>query len=168
MVSSDGSTVALLSTDQGGRVFVLTAGTGAVAAATFPTGGQDLGLTSTGALLAVASTNQLKLYSLANGLQWIYQGDSYLRFPRFSANNTRLVCTSDLGTVDVLNTSGGKLFERDMGALCAAAWVSSGTYAGDLILASWEGAVYHLTAGTFAQHGVRCCSPPPPTCAPAC
>ena len=53
--------------------------------------------------------------------------------------------------MDVFNTSGSKLFERDMGALCAAAWVPSGTYAGDLILASWEGAVYHLTAGTFAQ-----------------
>ena len=150
VVSSDGSTVALLSTDQGGRVFVLDAGTGAVTA-TFPTGGQDLGITSNGSLVAVASTNQLKLYSVASGLQWIYQGDSYVRFPRFNASNTDLVCTSDLGTVDVFNTSGSKLFERDMGALCAAAWVPAGSYAGDLILASWEGAVYHLTAGTFAQ-----------------
>ena len=84
VVSSDGSTVALLSTDQGGRVFVLNAGTGAVTA-TFPTAAQDLGITSNGSLVAVASTNQLKLYSVTSGLQWIYQGDSYVRFPRFYA-----------------------------------------------------------------------------------
>ena len=150
VLSSDGSTIALLSTDLGGRVFVLASGTGAVTA-TFDTSGQDLGLTSNGSLVAVANANQLKLYSATAGLQWIYQDDSYVRFPRFNASNTNLVCTSDLGTVDVFNTSGSKLFERDMGALCAAAWVSSGSYAGDLILASWEGAVYHLTAGTFAQ-----------------
>ena len=151
VVSSDGSTVALLSTDQGGTVFVLTAGTGAVAA-TFPVSGQDLGITSTGSLIAVASTNQLKVYSKTAGLQWIFQGDSYVRFPRFSADNTKLVCTSDLGHGGCLRLpAADKLFEQDMGALCAAAWVPSGTYAGDLILASWEGAVYHLTTGTFAQ-----------------
>ena len=150
VVSSDGTKVALLSNNLGGCVFVLNTANGSLAA-TLPTCGQDLGMTSSASLIAVASTNQLKVYSLTSGLQWIFQGDSYLRFPRFSADNTRIVCTSDLGSVDVFDTSGDKLFERDMGALCAAAWVTSGTYAGDLILASWEGTVYHLTTGSYAQ-----------------
>ena len=150
VVSSDGSTVAVLTTDQGGETFVLSTALGTVTA-TFPGAAQDLGIASNGSLVAVTSTNQLQLYSVTNGLQWIYQADSYVHFPRFNASNTDLVCCSELGTVDVFNTSGSKLFEQDMGALCAAAWVGSGSYAGDLILASWEGAVYHLTAGTFVQ-----------------
>ena len=150
VVSSDGSTIALISTDLAGRVFVLNAATGAVTA-TFPTAAQDLGIASNGSLIAVANTNQLTLYSVTSGFQWVFADDSYVRFPRFSPDNSKIVCTSDLGMVDVLNTSGSVLYERDMGALCAAAWVSSGSYSGDLILASWEGSVYHLTAGSYAQ-----------------
>ena len=154
VVSGDGSTVALLSTDAGGKTFVLSAGTGAVTA-TFPSGGQDLAITSTGTLVAVANANQLKLYSVSGGLQWVFNDDSYVRFPRFSADNSMLVCTSDLGSVDVLNTSGSKLFERDMGVLCAAAWHPGG----DLILASWEGEVTRIAAGTFAQAWCTLLSP---------
>ena len=150
LVSGDGSTVALLTTNLGGTTYVLNAATGALTA-TFPTGGQDIGITSNGALIAVANLNQLKIYSKTNGFQWVFSDDSYVRFPRFSGDNSKIVCTSDLGMVDVLDTSGNKLFERDMGALCAAAWIASGTYNGDLILASWEGGVYHLSAGTYAQ-----------------
>ena len=146
VVSGDGSTIALLTTNLGGTVYALNSSTGAVTA-TFPTGGQDIGITSTGSLVAIASANQLKLYSKANGLQWIFGGDTYVRFPRFSADNTKLVCTSDLGTVTVFDTSGSKLFERDLGALCAPGWLANG----DLVLASWQGAVYRLTAGTYAQ-----------------
>ena len=112
-----------------------------------PPAGRISAITTNGALIAVAATNQLKLYSQTNGLQWIFSDDAYVRFPRFSADNTRLVCSSDLGSVDVLDTSGNKLFERDMGALCATAWLSDG----DLVLASWEGTVYRLTAGSYAQ-----------------
>ena len=86
------------------------------------TGGQDLGLTSNGALVAVATTNQLKVYSLANGLQWIFQGDSYVRFPRFSAVTRRSSAPATWADGRVRYQRQQALRAR-MGALCAAAWV---------------------------------------------
>jgi len=145
-VTSDSTKCVLLTDNQGGRVFILNSADGSTAAM-LTTGGQDLGITSTASLIAVACANQVKVYSLANGMQWIFNADSAVRFPRFSTDNTKLVCTSDLGSAYVLDTSGNKLFERDMGACCAAAWLPNG----DLVLASWEGAVYRLTASTYAQ-----------------
>ena len=162
-VSSDSSTVALLTSDQGGMTFVLSTSTGAVTA-TFPSiapyvtllychPAQEIGINANGSLVAIASANQLQLFSVTGGLQWVFQGDSFLHSPRFNASNTDVVCCSELGTVDVFTTGGSLLLEQDMGALCAAAWVGSGTYAGDLILASWEGGVYEFapSGSTFVQ-----------------
>ncbi len=136
-LSGDGKTLALLATTEGGRVFVLREGK---LAAALPTAANDACLSSDGSRIAVVKTNQLKLYSVVGGLQWIFSGDDNLRFPRFSPDDQRLVTTSDIGSVFVLDSNGKQLFEKDMGARAVPAWLPRG----DLVLATWMGTVCRL------------------------
>jgi outer membrane protein assembly factor BamB len=136
-VSPDGKTCALASTAEGGRVYVLKDGK---LAATLPTTANTLAVSPDGSHVAVASSHQLKLYSVADGLRWVLPADEVVRFPRFAPDGKRLVASSDLGTVYVVGLDGTPLLERDVGALAAPAWLPEG----DLLLAAWMGTVCRL------------------------
>lgn len=136
-VSRDGRTCAFLARTESGRVFVLRDGK---PVADFPTEANDLALWPDGSLLAVTTGNQLKLYSLAAGLEWILPGDDVLHFPRVSPDGKRIVATSSLGTVYVVERSGKVLLERDLGVLSVPAWLPGG----DLLLGTWMGTLMRL------------------------
>lgn len=137
-VSRDGKTIAVLATTDGGRVFVLRGGNLVRA---LPTDGYDVAVSADGLLVAVVEENLLKLYSVANGLQWILPGDDILHFPRFSPDDRRIAVSSELGTLYVAEVAGGgTLLERDLGAVAVPTWLPKG----DLLLATWMGRVSRL------------------------
>jgi outer membrane protein assembly factor BamB len=137
LVSSDGKTVALLATTEGGKVFVLRGGKVERA---LPTPCADAALNGDGSLIAVAAGNQLKLYSLADGLQWTFNGDDRVRFPRFAPDGKRVVATSDLGSAYVLDAGGNVLWEKDLGARAAPAWLPGG----DLVFGTCQGTAWRF------------------------
>jgi len=137
VVSRDGKTIALLATCQGGRVFVLRDGK---LLRTIPTASEEADLTADGSMLALVTGNQLKLYSIADGLKWIYNGETSMRLPRFARDAKRLVSTNDLGSVCVFDLSGKVLMDRDFGSKAVPAWLDNG----DLLLATWMGQVIRL------------------------
>ena len=139
VVSADGSTVAVLSTTDSGRVHILR---GDAVARVFATAGEDAALSPDGTLLAVVDGNQLKLCSIDQGLQWSFAGDDALRFPRFAPDGARIVVTSDIGSAYVLDREGALRWENDLGARGVPGWLPDG----DLVLASWMGAVVRLGA----------------------
>jgi outer membrane protein assembly factor BamB len=157
-VSRDGRTCALAATTEGGRVFVLREGklVRTIPGALSPSGHSGLGasratavlqaecnavaLSPDGSLLAVTGANQLRLYSLAAGLQWVLPADDVLQFPRFAPDGKRVAVSSELGTVYVVGQDGRILLERDLGAVAVPAWLPGG----DLLLGTWMGTVCRL------------------------
>jgi hypothetical protein len=142
-VSGDGKTIALLSTSDGGRVFVLRGGK---VIAALPTGGNDLAVSADGSRIAVVEANHLKMYSADGGQLWTLPGDGTLLNPRFSPDGRRVAAASELGTAYVVGAGGEVLLERDMGALPVPAWLPGG----DLLLATWMGSVCRLD-GRYAE-----------------
>jgi outer membrane protein assembly factor BamB len=150
--SRDGKTIALLGTSLGGRVFLLRDGK---LLRTIPTAADDADLSPDGANLAVVNGNQIKLYSAANGLQWIHNGDETMRQPRFSRDGQRIAATSDLGSAYVLDVAGHILFQQDEGAKATAAWFSNG----DLLLGTWMGKVQRLDSQYIQKWSARLTTP---------
>jgi hypothetical protein len=134
--SADGGTCGLYNIADGGRLHVLRQGH---PVRVIPTPAEDFSLSPDGSLIAVVAVNQLKLYSVTDGLQWIVHGDDLMHFPRFSGDG-RLVATSGLGTVYVTDLAGRTLCQKDAGALAVPAWLADG----GLLLATWEGSVCRL------------------------
>jgi outer membrane protein assembly factor BamB len=137
-VSADGQTYAVLTTAAGGRVFVLCGGK---VVATLPTGGNELAVSADGSRIAVAVGDQLKLYSVAEGLRWVLPGDDTLHFPRLSTDGNRLAVASELGTLFVVDLDGNLLLKRDTRTIAVPAWLPDG----DLLLATWAGHVARLS-----------------------
>ena len=135
--SKDGRTIALLATSLNGRVFILRRGKLLRA---FPTPGSDLTLASDGSRLLVVHGNQLKCYSITDGLQWTFAGDDRLRSPSFAGDDMRIVTASDIGTVYVLDRTGSVLWEKDMRARAVPRWLADG----GLVLGTWAGVVCRL------------------------
>ena len=131
--------VAVLSTAQGGRIFIVSGDSGRLVR-DFATNWDDAAFSPDATALAVTCGNQLKLYSIENGLQWSFAGDDRVRFPRFTADGKRLVTTTDIGSAAVLDVSGNVLWHNDLGARSVPAWLPGG----DLLLASWMGEVRRL------------------------
>jgi hypothetical protein len=137
-VSADGKTCAILTSASGGRVFVLRDGN---VAATLPTGGNELAVSADGSHVAVVVHDQLKLYSVADGLRWVLPADDALHSPRFAPDGKRLVVASELGTLLVVDQDGSILLRRDTGNIAAPAWLGDG----GLLLATWSGHVTRLS-----------------------
>jgi outer membrane protein assembly factor BamB len=128
--------VLLQTTTEGGRVVVLN---GDQLVADIPCVCDDVALAPDGTRFIAIQKNMVKLYSIAQGLQWVFPADDHARNPRFAPDG-RLAVTTDIGTVYVLNADGAPLLERDLGALAVPAWLPGG----DLLLATWMGRVTRL------------------------
>ncbi len=152
---ADGKTFYVLATSDGGRVLVVRDGklTHSIAAE----GGRRLAVAPDGEHVAVTAGNQLRLYSLTGGLQWILPADDTLHAPRFSPDSKRIVACSELGSVYVVGTDGRLLLERDLGALAAPAWLADG----DLLLATWMGTAVRLDARYAERWRTRLEAPGP-------
>jgi outer membrane protein assembly factor BamB len=137
-VSADGKTLAVLASTAGGRVFVVRDGK---VVATLLTGGNELAVSADGSRVAVAVGDQLKLYSVADGLRWVLPADDTLHAPRFSSDGSRLAVASELGTLSIVDQNGNVLLERDTGTIAVPAWLPDG----DLLLATWAGHVTRLS-----------------------
>ncbi len=140
VASNDGATLGVLTTTDGGRLFVLRGGK---LTATPVAAGDDVALSPDGSRAAVVGRNQLKLYGVQDGLRWVLPADDTLHFPRFAADGKRVAVASELGTVYVVDMAGRILLDRDNEALTVPAWLPSG----DLLLANWMGSVCRLDAG---------------------
>ncbi|MGA2032768.1 MAG: PQQ-binding-like beta-propeller repeat protein [Thermoguttaceae bacterium] len=145
--SADAKTCVLYNIADGGKMFVLRDGK---IVRVIPTAAEDLGLSADGALIAVVTEDLLKLYAVADGLQWVFHGDDLLHFPRFSGDG-RLAATSNLGTVYVTDLEGRVLLEKDMKALAVPAWLADGS----LLLATWEGTMCRLEKSYAPQWQTR-------------
>ncbi len=130
--SADGTTIAARTTLQSGRVFVVRDGK---QLATLPTAATAVALPPDGSLVAVTTGKQLQCHAATGGLQWLFQADDTLRFPRISPDGKRLAVGSELGTLYVVDLASGDLRSLDLGALPVAAWLADG----DLVAATWLG-----------------------------
>lgn len=126
--------VALVSTTDGGRVFLMK---GREVVREFPTGASSVAFDTTGNRMAVVWANQLKLYTVDTGLSWTFNADDTLRSPKFSPDGTRLASVSDLGTLYLLSATGEPLATRDLGGTANLLYLPGG----DLVSASWMGRV---------------------------
>ena len=140
-VSRDGKTIVLQGTTEGGRAFILRDGKLARA---IPTAIEDFDVSADGGLVAVVTANQLKLYSVANGLQWMLPGDEMMRSPRISPDGTKVAAGTDLGTAYVVDQAGKIIVTQDMGTKPVPAWLPNG----DLLLGTWMGKTVRLNAKT--------------------
>jgi hypothetical protein len=134
--SDDGKTLALSSTAEGGRVFLLQGGK---LIKTVPVSGTDFDLSPDGSTLAVVNSTQLKTFGPDGGLRWVLNGDEFLLNPRIAADG-RVAVSSRIGTLYVLDNTGKVLLQKDAGALVAPTWLPGG----DLLTATWLGRVTRL------------------------
>jgi outer membrane protein assembly factor BamB len=149
-VSDDSETCVLYNIADGGKLLVLRDGK---IVRVIPTAAEDLCVSADGSLIAVVNANQLKLYSVSDGLQWILHGDDLMHSPRFSRDG-RLAVASNLGTVYVTDLEGHVLLEKDVNALAVPTWLADG----GLLLATWQGTVYRLDKN-YTQRWRTCLTP---------
>lgn len=135
--SADGRTLALQTTTDSGRLFLVRDGR---PAPSIPATGDELALSNDGSRVALVDGEKLKLYDTSDGLLWQFNGDERLHHPQFSPDGRRLACSSESGIAYVLSSDGQVLCERDLLAPAVPAWLPGG----DLLLASWLGAVVRL------------------------
>jgi len=136
--SHDGTSLAILTTTQGGRIFVLR---GNQVVDTIPTAADNIGLSADGANVVAVERNVLKYYTVGKGLQWSFAGDDTLRTPRFAPDGRVVVC-SELGSVYVLDAQGMLAYQTDLQTIAVPAWLPGG----DLLLGTWMGRVTRLDA----------------------
>lgn len=138
VATPDGRTIALRSTAEGGRVFIVQDGKPQSA---LPTASDDLSLSPDGRWLAVVNENELRMFDTTSGMKWSFIGDEVLRSPRFDRTSKRVAVGSELGTLYVLNVDGTKELDRDLGSLPVVAWLDDG----GLLVATWLGRLtrYH-------------------------
>ncbi len=138
----DGKTIALLTTVDGGRVFLLRDGKFADAV---PVKGSEFDISSAGTTLAVTEGNALKVVQTNGGLLWSCTLDGPLHFPTFNADGTRLAVCSEVGTLLVTDRAGADRRTLDLGSVTQTAWLPGG----DLLAASWLGTVTRYDGTTL-------------------
>lgn len=141
--SRDGAIIVLRSTAKGGRLFILRDGQ---LVNELTTAADDFALSPDGRWAAVAWRDELRLYDVFGGLLWTSVADDTIRYPRFSRDGQRISLGTELGTLQVFNTAGTKLLERDMEALPVTAWLQDG----GLLVGTWTGHLSRLNAD-YAQ-----------------
>ena len=146
--SKDGKTLAFRASTEGGRIYIVRDG---ALLTTLFTAADALSLAPDGSALAVTINNQLKWYSVASGLQWSFEGDDIMRFPRISPDSKRLAVSSELGTSYVFSAAGDLLWAKDSGVLTVPGWLPDG----DLLLATWMGTVCRLDSKFVEKWRVR-------------
>jgi hypothetical protein len=145
VASADGSLLALISTAEGGRIFLVKQGK---LAETLAVKVDDLALSADGTVLAVTRGNQLDHYAAFTGLpglRWTLTADDVLRKPAISRDGKKIACCSELGTLYVRSVEGQRLLERDLGAWHVPAWLPDG----DLLVVGWNGQAQRLAGDTF-------------------
>src|SRR5262249_5742816 len=143
LASIDGSILALVSTAEGGRIFILQDGK---LVNSIPARVDDIDLSVDGKVLVVTVGNQLHRYDPLAGLVWTFTGDDILRTPHISADTRRIACGSELGTLYVHTADGKSLLARDRGAWPIPAWLPDG----DLLVLGWNGRIARLSGEDFS------------------
>ena len=104
VAGADGKTCYVLATSDGGRIMVIHDGR---LTQTLPAeGGRAITAAPDGSRIAFVAGNQLKLCSLADGLQWILPADDALHAPRISPDGKRIAACGDIGSVYVVGSDG--------------------------------------------------------------
>ncbi len=133
----DGKTTAVVTDLNGGRVLILRDGKLLRTLVTF---GRRAALSPDGTLL-LTFDRDLDCFSVETGkLLWSFSGDDAIRALQVSADGKRVAASSDMGTLYVFGSDGGRLLETDLGARCDPTWLPDG----DLFLATWMGRVTRL------------------------
>lgn len=141
----NGSTLAVRTTNAGGRVFVLKEGQ---VVGHFATPADGLSMADDGGVIAVTTGHQLKVYlrdkdqKYSAALAWLAQGDDQLRFPCVSPDGQRIAVCSELGTLSVFASDGWLLHQRDEASIVVPAWLADG----DLLIEGWTGFVARIGA----------------------
>lgn len=135
--SRDGRTIAVATSADGGRVFMLVDGQ---PVNSIPTAADELDLAPDGSRVAVLLANQLKLFAARGGLRWIMPGSDTLHAVRFSRDSQSVACGSELGDFYVADCDTGRVLERDCESLPTATWTANG----DIVVATWMGQVMRL------------------------
>lgn len=136
-LSRDRETAAIVSSADGGRVFVVRQG---VLAGNFLSAALDAALSPDGRLLVVTAGAQVKCYGVDSGLMWVAGGDDVMRYPRFAPDGRRIAVCSELGTLHVFDESGKLVHRQDLGALAVPAFAPDG----HLLAGTWMGRVLRL------------------------
>jgi len=135
--SRDGKTLAIRTDTEGGRVSIVRDGN---ISSVFAIVSDVITLSPDGQSLAAISGQQVSYYSTEAGLRWVYRGDDSLHHARFSPDASKLVVSSEIGTLYVLDRNGATLLEHDAGTLPVPAWTPAGT----LVCGTWAGTVLHF------------------------
>lgn len=134
LVSPDNSTFAVLTNAEGGRVYVVQ---DAKLVQSIPTMADDGDISPDNQHLLLVNNFDMRCFSIGNGLLWQLAGDDNFRNPRYCEDGSRILATTDIGTLDVFDSSGNRLFSDDLGALGAARWLPDG----GIFAATWMGRV---------------------------
>lgn len=138
-VSADRKTIVLRADTLGGRLFVIRAGK---LVNTILTPADEIALATDGSLIAATDGHQLKVFDPLEGLLWTFTGDDTLRHPCLSPDGKRIAVGSELGTLTIVNRTGGIEAERDLGSLPVPSWLSND----ELVIATWMGKVLRADA----------------------
>ncbi len=123
---------------------------------TIPASPAMFALAPDGESVVVSDANQLRWYSVANGLQWTLPCDEVVRMPRLSPDGRRVAACSMTGMLYVVDREGKLLLQRDLGAFAVPAWLPNG----DLLLATWQGRVLRLDGGHYLPRWNVLAQPP--------
>jgi outer membrane protein assembly factor BamB len=132
-----GGVCAVLTTVNDGLIYLLRNGK---VTDVLQVSGDEMALSADGTRLVVAARRALKLYTVGEGLTWSRTGDDILRFPRITADGSRVAAVSELGTLYVCDVAGAIVYQRDLEAIAVPAFLDNR----DLLLATWMGVLLRL------------------------
>ena len=138
--SRDGKTVAIDGGTDRPRVILIRDG---VMLPMLMTPADDLDVSPDGLQVAVAAGYQLKVYWATSGLRWVFHTVAPAGSPLFSPDSNRVFVATALGTMNVLDSKGKLLWQRDMTARPVGMWMANG----NLMVGTANGWVSLLDAG---------------------
>jgi len=139
VAGADGRTVVVRTSSRSGRVFLVRDGK---MVGTLPTGAGGAVVAPDGSWVIVTAGRELKRYTMAGELQWVYRADDTLQAPGLSPDGKQMAVGSAMGRLHVFDVTTGEVRTRDLGAQVASAWMPDG----DLVAATWMGTVARFDA----------------------